>query len=105
MSKTFDMELRVSRTSPPKSVEVQPSLDDVLKREEQAKPLQRRQSERVRRPSVRNGIDEYFDAAVESILHQAYYARQIVKRQTMKEALVGVAHWSERKQPVLSMPH
>ena len=61
----------VSRRSPPETVAVQPSSDDILKREEQAKPPQRRKSERIRRPPVRYGIDEYVDTAVDSIQHHA----------------------------------
>ena len=38
----------VSRRSPPETVEVQPSSDDILKQEEPAKPLQRRQSQCIR---------------------------------------------------------
>ena len=79
---------RVSRRSPPETVEVQPSFKGILKREEQAKPLQRTLSERIRRPPVRYGIDEYVEAAVDSIQHHAYSACQIFEPQTMEEALL-----------------
>ena len=62
---------RYSHRIPPETVEVQPSSDDILKLEEQAKPLQKRPSEPIRRPPVRCGIDEYVDDAVDSIQHHA----------------------------------
>ena len=86
---TSDVEPRVSCTNPSETVEIQPSSDGILKQEEQAKPLQRRQSERIRPPPVRYGIDEYVEAAADSIQHlHVYSACQIVKTQTMEEALV-----------------
>ena len=88
MSKTSDLEPRdrVSLRSPPETVQVQPSSDDILKREEQAKPLQRRKPEHIRQPPVRYGIDEYVEAAVDSIQHHAYSACWIVEPQTVEEA-------------------
>ena len=77
----------VSLSSLTETMEVQPSSDNILKQEEQAKPLQCRQSERIRQPPVRYGIDEYVEAAVDSIQHHAYFACQIVEPQTMEEAL------------------
>ena len=78
---------RVSHTSSPETLEVQPSSDDILKREEQAKQLQRRQSQCFRLPPVRHGIGEYVDPDVDSIQHHAYFACQIVESQTMELAL------------------
>ena len=49
--------------------------------------MQRRQSERIRRPPVKYGIDEYVEAFVDSIQHHAYSACQVVGPQTMEEAL------------------
>ena len=90
MSKTFGHGTeRVSRRSPPETAEVQPSSDDILKQEEKAKLLQRRQSECIRWPHVRYGTDEYGDAGVDSIQHNAYSACQIVEPQRIEEALEG----------------
>ena len=79
---------RVSRRSPPETVEVQTNSEGILKGEEQAKPLQRTQSERIRRPLVRDVIDKCAEAAVDNIQHHAYSARQIIETQTIQEALV-----------------
>ena len=38
---------------------------------------------------MRHGVDEYVDAAVDSIQHHAYSAFQFVEPQTMQEALAG----------------
>ena len=96
---------RVSCRSPPETVEVQPSSDNILKREEEDKPLQRRQSERIKRNPVRYGIDEYVDAAVDSIKHHTYSACQIVEPQTMEKALAGDCSEEWKQQPMLSMLH
>ena len=78
-----------SRRSFPETVDIQPSSDVILKQEEQAKPKQRRPSERIKQPPVRYGIDAHVDTAVDSIQHHAYSACQIIEPQTMKEVLIG----------------
>ena len=80
---------RVFCRSLPETLEVQPRSDDILNWEEQAKPLQMRQFERIRWPAVRYGIYDYVDAAVDSIHHHAYSTCQIVEPQTMEKALAG----------------
>ena len=90
----------MSCRSPPETVEVQQSSDVILKGEEQAKPLQQRRAERIRRAPVRYGIDEYLDAAVEvsSItLIQAFRSSKL--KQWMKRWQV-IAQRNGSKQPI-----
>ena len=79
--------------------------DDILEREEQAKPLQRRQSQCIRRPPLRYGIDECVGPAVDSIQHYAYSAFQIVNLTQWKKHWRVIAQRSGSKQPMMSIPH